>query len=205
MGTVFAGSRLYLELIAENVGLAVANLQLREKADGPFGEGSPHRAIQPALPERHPAAARHGPDQSAACLSDDRHRFFKRFNDEFGHDAGDLVMQYVGRILRDTIGSMGSAFRFGGEEFTILLPGRSEGEGLELAEALRQKIGSAALSHDGRMLGTVTVSLGVAGSPQEGSIETLVRRADAALLKAKAQGRNRALTASNIIVNGLVS
>ena len=142
----------------------------------------------------------HGQNRSGeqiACLMVDIDHF-KRFNDEFGHDAGDLVMQYVGQILRETVGPAGTAYRFGGEEFTVLLPGLEEDQAAELADGLRRKIGGATLSHSGRVLGTVSTSIGVAASPQDGSIETLVTRADAALLKAKAAGRNRTVMASEI-------
>lgn len=107
-------------------------------------------------------------------------------------------MQYVGQTLRETVGPTGSAYRFGGEEFTVLLPGLDEQEAAELADALRMKIGDTTLSHSGRVLGTVSTSIGVAAAPQNGSIETLVTRADAALLKAKAAGRNRTVVASQI-------
>jgi diguanylate cyclase (GGDEF)-like protein len=73
----------------------------------------------------------------------------------------------------------------------VLLPGKNREDGAALAETTRATISSAALSHAGKLLGTVTVSLGVASSPEEGSVETLLSRADAALLQAKAEGRNR--------------
>lgn len=192
------GSRLYLELIAENVGLAIANLQLREKlialaARDPLTGLFNRRFLDETLRQ-------HAGDRAAeplACLMIDIDHF-KRFNDQFGHDAGDLVMQYVGQTLRETIGPAGSAYRFGGEEFTVLLPGLDEQEGSEFADTLRQRISSATLSHSGRVLGTVSASVGVAVSPLDGSIETLVTRADAALLEAKAAGRDRTMAASHI-------
>lgn len=113
-------------------------------------------------------------------------------------------MQYVGQTLRETVGTAGSAYRFGGEEFTVLLPGLDEQEASELADALRQKIGGATLSHSGRVLGAVSTSIGVATAPLNGSIETLVTRADAALLQAKAAGRNRTVVASQIKSSALL-
>lgn len=191
-------SRLYLELIAENVGLAIANLQLRDKLtdlairdpltglfNRRFLDETLRRYVQDQGGEPH------------ACLMLDIDHF-KRFNDDFGHDAGDMVMQYVGQVLRDTVGQAGSAFRFGGEEFAVLLPGFSEAEALRLAEDLRKKIRATVLSHSGRIIGAVSISLGVAASPLEGSVETLLTRADAALLKAKQEGRNRSLAASTM-------
>ncbi|MBB2974232.1 diguanylate cyclase (GGDEF)-like protein [Mesorhizobium sp. RMAD-H1] len=191
-------SRLYLELIAENLGLAIANLQMREKLTAlairdPLTGLFNRRYLDETLQQRAQGHA----DEPLVCLMLDIDHF-KRFNDEFGHDAGDMVMQYVGQILRQSVEPVGKPYRFGGEEFTVLLPGLSEPEGVELAEMLRHKISSAALSHAGRLLGTVSVSLGVAASPDGGSVDTLVTRADAALLKAKSEGRDRTISASKI-------
>ncbi|RFZ87487.1 diguanylate cyclase [Shinella sp. WSJ-2] len=193
-----AGPRLYLELIAENVGLALANLQLREKlttlaVSDPLTGLFNRRFLDETL-QRHARDHRHDP---LACLMIDIDHF-KRFNDQFGHDAGDLVMQFVGQTLRETCAPVGNAFRFGGEEFTALLPYLEEADAADLADTLRSRIGSVTLSHTGQILGTVSVSVGVAASPAGGSVETLVTRADAALLEAKAKGRNRTVAASTL-------
>jgi diguanylate cyclase (GGDEF)-like protein len=184
-------SRLYLELIAENVGLAIANLQLREKLtlmaiEDPL-TGLFNRRY---LDERVQRFASDELKTPLACLMIDIDHF-KRFNDEYGHDAGDKVMQYVGRTLRDTLGDHGEAYRYGGEEFTALLPGMLKGDAAGLAEKVRTAVSGTAISHAGKLLGTVTISVGVATSPEAGPLDTLLARADAALLLAKAQGRNR--------------
>jgi diguanylate cyclase (GGDEF)-like protein len=194
--TQLLSSRLYLELIAENVGLAIANLQLREKLTvfairdpltGLFNRRHLEETLQTHLTDH--------PKEPIACLMIDIDHF-KRFNDQFGHDAGDVVMRYVGQILRDTVGEAGTAYRFGGEEFTVLLPDRYEEGGAAYAEAIRRKVNSTTLAYAGQMIGTVSVSVGVAASPETGSFETLVTRADAALLMAKANGRNRVVAAA---------
>lgn len=192
-------SRLYLELIAENIGLAVANLQLREKLtnlavrDALTGLLN-RRCLDEAL-NRQP---RGQAGKLLSCLMIDIDHF-KRFNDEFGHDAGDVVMQYVAQIIVDTVGDAGSAYRFGGEEFTVLMPDAGEAAGFELAERLRTRIGTTPLSHRGRILGTVSASVGVASAPDDGPVATLLTRADAALLDAKNQGRNRSVRASGLV------
>lgn len=194
-------SRLYLELIAENIGLAVANLQLRDKLT--------HLAVRDALTglfnrrwldETLNRLGREDAANPLVCLMVDIDHF-KRFNDEFGHDAGDVVMQYVAQIVIDTVGDAGSAYRFGGEEFTVLLPGMTEAAGFEFAERLRTRIGTAPLSHRGRILGSVAVSIGVASAPAGGTVPTLLTRADAALLNAKAGGRNMTVSASKLILS----
>ncbi|MDQ0319523.1 diguanylate cyclase (GGDEF)-like protein [Pararhizobium capsulatum DSM 1112] len=190
------GSRLYLELIAENIGLALANLKLRER----LTNLALRDALTGLLNRRclDEALNRHGREDTAlACLMIDIDHF-KRFNDTFGHDAGDVVMQYVAQIMVDAVDTRGAVYRFGGEEFTVLLPGLSEAAATEFAEHLRERIGTTPLSHRGRILGTVSVSIGVAEAPQGGPVLTLLTRADAALLEAKAGGRNRTVSSSGI-------
>lgn len=184
-------SRLYLELIAENVGLAIANLQLREKLTllairDPLTGLFNRRHLDERLHRFEGDEAK----TPLACLMIDIDHF-KRFNDDYGHDAGDMVMQHVARTLRDTLGGHGEVYRYGGEEFTALLPGLLKDDAGVLAESVRSAVSAIALSHTGKLLRTVTISVGVAASPGDGPLETLIARADAALLVAKAEGRNR--------------
>lgn len=118
---------------------------------------------------------------------------FKRFNDEFGHDAGDEVMRRVSAILSETVGEAGTVYRFGGEEFAILLEGGAEGSALDLAEKLRTLIAATPVTYHGRLLGAVTISLGAASTTADMPSADVLLRADAALLSAKAKGRNRAV------------
>ncbi|TWF55026.1 diguanylate cyclase (GGDEF)-like protein [Neorhizobium alkalisoli] len=193
-------SRLYLELIAENIGLAVANLQLRDRLmklavrDALTGLLN-RRCLDEALTK----FAREGSGLPVSCLMIDIDRF-KHFNDEFGHDAGDKVMQYVAQIILDTVGSAGTCYRFGGEEFTVLLRSMSDKDVFELAERLRERIATTPLSHGGRILGLVSVSIGVAEAVSAGAISTLVTRADAALYEAKSRGRNQTVTARAMVL-----
>ena len=192
--------RLYHELIAENVGLALANLRLRERltqmaVKDPLTGLFNRRCLDEML-NRH---ARDGGGTPLACLMIDIDHF-KRFNDEFGHDAGDAVMQHVGQIMQDAVAGLGAVYRFGGEEFTMLLPGQNEAAAFEQAEQLRVKIGTAPLAHRGRILGTISVTIGVADAPGNGPVMSLVTRADAALIAGKRQGRNRTVRASVITV-----
>lgn len=192
---VGATSRVFLDLMADNIALALANLRLRERLanlavrdalTGLFNR----RCLDETLNRRARQAA-----GSTACLMIDIDHF-KRFNDEFGHDAGDAVMQHVAQILREVVADAGEAYRFGGEEFTVLMPNADAKAALECAERLRLQIAGAPLAHYGRMLGNITISLGVAVAPDDSPMATLLRCADAALLQAKAQGRNRTVRAS---------
>ncbi len=191
-------TRLYLELMAENIGLALANLRLRERLTnlaikdaltGLFNR----RCLDETLNRR----ARDRMGEGLACLMIDIDHF-KRFNDEFGHDAGDAVMQHVAQIMLEVIGAAGSVYRFGGEEFSVLLPDADASVALGLAERLRIAVSSAPLAYRGRILGNVTVSVGVAASPEDSPPNNLINRADAVLLEAKRRGRNQSLRASNV-------
>jgi diguanylate cyclase (GGDEF)-like protein len=118
---------------------------------------------------------------------------FKRFNDEFGHDAGDEVMRRVSAILSEAVGDAGIVYRFGGEEFAILLTGASEDSALDLAEKLRTLIAATPVTYHGRLLGAVTISVGAASTARDAPSADLLLRADAALLNAKSKGRNRTI------------
>ncbi|WP_439527626.1 diguanylate cyclase [Pannonibacter sp.] len=184
-------ARIYLEIIAENLGLAIANLQLRERLMRLAVQDSltgllNRRSLDEAL---HTLAQDNTPGDLCCLMIDIDH--FKHFNDEFGHDAGDVVMQSVAGLLIDIVGPQGQIYRFGGEEFTVLLPDARLDGALALAERIRTRIATTPLTHRGRILGTITVSIGLATSPHGGSIPTLRTRADLALLTAKESGRNR--------------
>ena len=110
---------------------------------------------------------------------------FKRVNDRFGHPAGDRVLSRLASRLRQT---GGEAFRLGGDEFALLLPGSDEQTALTTAASVVERIGALELDQ----LGTVTVSVGLATSPQHATErDELMRLADSALYWAKEYGKNR--------------
>jgi diguanylate cyclase (GGDEF)-like protein len=120
---------------------------------------------------------------------------FKRFNDTWGHEAGDRVLQHVAELLRSTVREVDLPARLGGEEFVLLLPETLLMPAVEVAERVRRAIQGRPLTWNGRPL-QVTVSLGVASCPE--SLENpadLLAAADAALYRAKAAGRNRTTAA----------
>ncbi|MFB2551175.1 sensor domain-containing diguanylate cyclase [Ensifer soli] len=187
-------ARLYLEIIAENIGLALANLQMRDRLSAlashdPLTGLLNRRALEEAL-----RRLGHGGGDALACLMIDIDRF-KRFNDEFGHEAGDRVMQHVARRIEDSLGAAGRAYRFGGEEFAVLLHGDDARLAVECGETIRRAIGDVPLSHNGQTLGPVTVSIGAAEGLASEPATGLLARADGALLMAKSSGRNRVVVA----------
>ncbi len=139
-------------------------------------------------------AQRHGRPIAAVMLDIDH---FKRFNDGFGHEAGDLVLREVaGALGRSTRGS-DVASRYGGEEFLVLLPECPFDAALRKAEQMRKEIAKLELQYDSRPLGPVTVSLGVAAFPDHAKESAeLLRHADEALYLAKQAGRNRVVAYS---------
>lgn len=188
---------VYLHMLAENISLALANLRLRDAlremamADALTGLAN-RRQFDTMLELQVSEAERLG--QPISCLALDIDHF-KRFNDTHGHDAGDVVLREVGNVLKHAMREDGQAFRLGGEEFLLLMPGFTVEQAFARAEEVRQKIASLRLSHDGVSIGQVTTSIGLATSPDLCPADRLVQAADAALYRAKAQGRDRVVTA----------
>jgi diguanylate cyclase (GGDEF)-like protein len=112
--------------------------------------------------------------------------WFKRVNDEHGHQRGDRVLQEFTRRLRQTVRASDTLYRLGGEEFAVLLPGTDIENGRVTAEKLRARVADTAL--DGL---PITASFGVAETDGNESPDEFYRRADQALYAAKAGGRNR--------------
>ena len=151
------------------------------------------------------ALRRLGHRYSLAMLDIDH---FKKFNDQHGHDVGDQVLKMVAAKLA-TVGGGGQTFRFGGEEFAILFPGKKLDTVLEPLEALREKVATASFiprsaqrpkqkpknpqpKERAHKSLSVTISIGVAQPTKtERSPEQVLKTADQALYRAKAQGRNR--------------
>ncbi len=167
--------------------MAHANRRLAEMAttDGLTGLAN-HRQFHEALGQ----AVRAHATVSLLMIDVDQ---FKAFNDDFGHPAGDRVLQVVADVLRSTLRGADTVARYGGEEFGLVLPGLDDDHALSVADRIRAAVERAAVP--GR---PVTISVGVAtaevGTVAGGRDETaawLVDQADTALYAAKAQGRNR--------------
>ncbi len=124
----------------------------------------------------------------AVAVADVDH--FKRFNDRYGHDAGDLVLQTVARVIKDTLRPGDHAGRWGGEEFLVVLPSTALEDGARVIERIRRRVEGVQLEWEGRAL-TVTLSAGVTAYPELiRNAAAAVASADAALYKAKRGGRN---------------
>jgi diguanylate cyclase (GGDEF)-like protein len=119
--------------------------------------------------------------------------FFKRINDTYGHEQGDTVLVEVAKIMRQAVGRQDIVGRYGGEEFLILLVGRSEAEVRTLAESIRQRVEQHPLQLGGRAE-SVTISIGASAYVQ-GTLSEWMQSADQALYQAKKAGRNRVVVA----------
>lgn len=148
-----------------------------------------HRLLIELL-ERELATGRRKAQPVSFCMADIDH--FKTLNDQFGHQAGDQVLQEISRLLTSGLRKSDPVGRYGGEEFGIVLGGCSPDKAQLLCERIRQNIETHPFTVLGRPI-KVTVSLGLAhADPGEEVSETdLIRRADEALYRAKEAGRNR--------------
>lgn len=190
-------SGTYLEMLAENIGLALSNLRLRDVLRDmamidPL-TGLPNRRQFDMLFTRLAREAERNATPLSCLMIDIDH--FKQFNDNHGHDAGDAILRAVGGLLNESLREDGHAFRLGGEEFVALMPGFSLDQAMTRAAQIRQQLQSLRVQHDGNLLGPVTASFGLSAFPDHGRADRLIQTADAALLRAKAEGRDRVLVA----------
>lgn len=115
---------------------------------------------------------------------------FKKINDTFGHQAGDLVISEVARLFRQGLRDVDAPARYGGDEFAALVPGQTLDDALQMAERIRLSVASAAINYEKARM-SATASLGVAQVGAGDNAESIFRRADQALYAAKRAGSNR--------------
>ena len=123
--------------------------------------------------------------------------FFKQYNDTYGHLAGDEVLKKVAGVISENLRRGDMAYRYGGEEFLIILPEQTLGFASSAAERLRRHVEELAIPHEAKRLpGVMTISVGLAAlSPGERKpVEDLLKEADDALYGAKEAGRNRVMS-----------
>jgi diguanylate cyclase (GGDEF)-like protein len=190
-------SEIYLKMLAENIGLALGNLRLRaalqNMAMGDALTGLANRRHLDSVLEGHAAQAEANGTPISCLMVDVDH--FKRFNDTHGHEAGDAVLRAMGEVLAHSTRESGMAFRYGGEEFLLLMPDFSPAQAMERAEEIQARIRNLSVKHDGRELGPLTASFGLATAPDHCGFKKLVETADGALYRAKTLGRDRIVMA----------
>jgi diguanylate cyclase (GGDEF)-like protein len=187
--------------VADQVALALSNLRLQESLReqairDPLTGLFNRRYMQESLDrELRRAQRRHTP--MGVIMIDIDH--FKRFNDTFGHAAGDALLTGVGTLLQRQTRAEDIACRYGGEEFALILLDASAEDTEERAKLLCEEAARLHVEYGSQALGTVTVSVGVAVFPEHGeTAEALLKAADAALYRAKAGGRDRVMVAEAV-------
>ena len=183
-----------IETAAEQLSMALSNLDLqerlrlqsiREPLTGLFNR----RYLEESLARELARCERRGLPLSVMMMDLDH---FKAFNDLHGHVGGDTLLSGFGQLLQKLARSEDIACRYGGEEFTLILPETDLDTARERAESIRAAVGAMRIRHMGQELPAVTVSIGVASFPLNGREgESLIRHADEALYRAKRGGRDR--------------
>ena len=195
-GRIDRENRFRMNMLSENIASALVNHRLqrslreqtiRDPLTGLFNRRYMEEALKLEIARASRARA---PLSLVMCDVD----HFKRFNDEFGHDAGDVVLQAVATEMRSRFRDGDVVCRFGGEEFTIIAPGTTAEALAGRVDAVRHAIAELSIRHGSRTLGSTSMSFGIAtwtdAMARDGS--TLVQAADIALYQSKREGRNRA-------------
>jgi len=181
-------------VLVEQVALALGNLKLQESLKNqsicdPLTGLSNRRYMEESL-EREFSRASRNKSSVAIVMIDLDH--FKRFNDTFGHQAGDAVLRTFGELLKRNSRGQDIACRYGGEEFALVLTDSTLDGALRRAEILRQQVKQLSVEYAGQLLGAVTISIGVAVFPEHGiTMNDVMRASDQALYCAKREGRDR--------------
>lgn len=182
--------RSHNQFIAESIG----DWRRSEKhatTDALTGLGNRH-AMEDTFPREVKRCVNSDLPVSLIMIDVDR---FKKFNDLFGHVAGDRALAAVANILRRQFRPRDLLVRYGGDEFAVLLPGAGAEEAVSIAERVRKSVsGDTESSTDSLIKVAVQVSMGVAALDEQGSFDSLLREADAALYRAKHAGRNTVST-----------
>jgi diguanylate cyclase (GGDEF)-like protein/PAS domain S-box-containing protein len=184
--------------VAGQIALSLASLQLRETLrDQSIRDsltGLFNRRFMEESLDRELQRARRKKRSLAVLFLDLDH--FKRFNDAFGHDAGDTVLRRIAEVFREHFRGDDVVCRYGGEEFAIILPESNATNAARRADLLRAEARKIEIRHQGQILNAVTFSVGVASFPENGSTgEEILRAADQSLYQSKAGGRDRVTVA----------
>jgi len=186
--------------VAGQVALSLASLRLREtlrdqSIRDPLTGLFNRRFMQESL-DRELQRARRKNRPLAIIFLDLDH--FKRFNDVFGHDAGDVVLKAMADLFGNHFRGEDVICRFGGEEFAMILPESSAGDAAARADELRQAAKLLRVQYKGMTLDPVTLSIGIAAFPDHAANgEELLQMADKCLYVSKAQGRDRITVADS--------
>ncbi len=190
--------QLLIMTLAEHISLSLYNIKLREELKyqairDPLTGLFNRRYMEETLARELQRANRKNSTVGLIIFDIDH---FKRFNDTFGHAAGDTMLREIASFIKSHIRMEDIASRYGGEEFLITMPDASLETTKERAEKLRQEVKKLIVLYHQKPLGVVTLSFGVAVYPTHAHKgEALIKAADKALYRAKAEGRDRVVVA----------
>jgi diguanylate cyclase (GGDEF)-like protein/PAS domain S-box-containing protein len=184
--------------LSEQIALALSNIRLRENLrqqtirDALTGLYN-RRFLEESLNREMARCKRNGTGFGVLMMDLDH---FKRFNDTFGHDAGDSVLREFAQALQENTREGDIACRFGGEEFVVVLPDTDRDGAAMRGERILAVVRDLHVAHNDKPLGSITISIGLAMYPQNGeSVKAIVQSADQALYQAKGAGRDRLVMA----------
>jgi diguanylate cyclase (GGDEF)-like protein/PAS domain S-box-containing protein len=183
-------------ILSEYLSLSIANIQLNERlareSVRDLLTGLFNRRFMIESLEREIKRAERNQTQVGIIMADIDH--FKQFNDKYGHAAGDKVLTQMGGFFKAGLRGSDVACRYGGEEFVFFLPECSAENTFKRADQMREKVKNLAVHYGGELLASITLSMGISTYPDQGSnAEDLLRVADAALYRAKQEGRDRVI------------
>jgi len=118
---------------------------------------------------------------------------FKKFNDTYGHLIGDKVLAKTGEVIRNALREADTGYRYGGEEFTLILPETVGPGAVQVAERIRKELAAMPISLKAKTSRNITASMGVGELQAKDTLSEFIRRADKNLYAAKAEGKNRVI------------
>jgi diguanylate cyclase (GGDEF)-like protein/PAS domain S-box-containing protein len=193
---VISGLKDMAVILAEYLSLSIANIQLnerlaRESVRDPL-TGLFNRRFMIESLEREIKRAERNQTQVGIIMADIDH--FKQFNDKYGHAAGDKVLTQMGGFFKAGLRGPDVACRYGGEEFVFFLSESSAENTFKRADQMREEVKNLEVHYADELLASITLSMGISTYPDQGSnAEDLLRVADAALYRAKQEGRDRVI------------
>ena len=180
--------------IGEYIAIPLTNLKLRDELRSqairdPLTKLYNRRYMEETLEREIRRANRHATSVGIIMFDIDK---MKPINDRYGHDAGDLALKTLGRELLNLFRGEDVACRYGGDEFTIVLPEATLADVWRRAEQLRESVKRLGLQYEGKQIGPITLSIGVTAYPDHGaSAERVILACDAASYAAKSEGGDR--------------
>jgi diguanylate cyclase (GGDEF)-like protein len=178
------------ESIRRETSRVTGRLQRQVLTDPLTGLGN-RRALRDHIVSVVQEANMHGRPLAALWIDIDH---FKEVNDQLGHAAGDACLVFLGRLLRTSLRERDCAFRNGGDEFVVLMPGAATDVGIKVAERLRSLYGRLTWRHTTHKRPTLSIGVAAAGPGELDDPRELIRRADEAMYAAKRAGRARVVS-----------